>query len=140
MLSWLKRIWSSPQQSTISAKVRDAEAKRFLANLRENELSVGAAFRRGDSVSTAPGQVTSVPAAIVTSEGHAKQGASRSSQLGFSDYAPTEDFATSMVIGAGTGNASAGYLAGSSLLGGMVGATLHDTTTHASTLENLPIN
>jgi hypothetical protein len=91
-------------------------------------------------VSTAPGQVTSVPAAIVTSDGHAKQGTSRSSQPGFSAYAPAEDFATSMVIGAGTGNASAGNLAGGSLLGGMVGATLQDTTTRASTPEDLAIN
>lgn len=58
MLNWFKRICCSGQPIE-RAEVCDADAKKFLANLRENELSVGAALRRGDAVTTAPGQATS---------------------------------------------------------------------------------
>lgn len=135
MRSWLKKIWRR-KQPTFSGDAREVEAKQFLDNLRENELSVGAALRRGEAISAAPGQVFSVESASVTRTPQCAQKSVSSPPQDAAYTVPTEDLATLMVVGAATGSAMLGYAAGGSLAGGMIGAALNETVTSSSTLEN----
>lgn len=134
MRHWLKKIWRR-KQPTVSGDAREVEATQFLANLRENELSVGAALRRGEAISAAPGQVFSGESASVTSTPQrAHKGVCSPPQD--ATYTVPTDLATSMVVGAATGSAMLGYAAGGSLAGGMIGAALNDTITSSSALDN----
>lgn len=140
MLNWLKRIWCFAQPAA-SADARNADAKKFLEELRENELSVGAAFRRGETVKTAPGQATAGDACKVMNAGRVvRQGPqnSRSAQPDAGGEADTEDFPKSMVIGAATGSAMAmaGYAASGSLSGGLIGSALDNSADTSTTLDN----
>lgn len=122
MRNWLKKIWRRKQR-TVSGDAREVEAKQFLANLRENELSVGAALQRGETISTAPGQFFSGGSAIVTRTPQRAHKSVRSAPQDATYIVPTEDLATLMVVGAAIGSA-------------MIGTALSDTITSSSTLDN----
>jgi hypothetical protein len=140
MWNWLKRIFgSAPPPPAISAGMRNTKAKEFLADLRENELSVGAALRRGESVRTAPGQVSSVTSNIAAVPQQREFKISRNSAPDSADNSPTEDVATSMAVGAATGSAMLGYAVGGSIVGGMVGAALNDAASSSSTSDEGPL-
>lgn len=135
MRNWLKKILRR-KQPTVCGDARDVEAKQFLANLRENELSVGAALRRGEAINTAPRQVFSGESASVTRTPQRAHKSVCSPPQDATYTVPSEDLATSMVVGAATGSAMLGYAAGGSLAGGMIGAGLNDTITSSSTFDN----
>jgi hypothetical protein len=128
MLKWIGRLWRRKQ--AVAPQRSEADATRYLNDLRENELSLGAALRRGDKVTTAPGQtkaamakatapVMARPTSQPTAGYHATE--TQASK-------PGEDFAASMTIGMATGSAGAGYLAGGSITGGMIGDAISDLT------------
>lgn len=135
MRNWLKKIWRR-KQTTVSGDAREVEAKHFLANLRENELSVGATLWCGEAISTAPWQVFSGESASVTRTPQRAHNDVCSPPQDATYTVPAEDLATSMVVGAATGSAMLGYAAGGSLAGGMIGAALNDTITGSSALDN----
>lgn len=111
-------------------RVPEDEAKKYLNNLREQELSVGAAFRRGEVVNSAPGQLRSdkeeqtakrnkiVPAAKTDSAYSEKP---ESNELGF---------ATSLAVTMATDSPILGYAAGGSLSGAAVGAILNECSSN----------
>jgi hypothetical protein len=126
MLNWIKQLLR--KESVELRQRREIEARSYLADLRANELSVGAAMRRGEPVSKAPGQTgnskavdhrqqVARPKLAARSSGGTKAGTGQNDSR-------QEDVATSLNVGMATGSASAGYVAGGSALGGVVGETI----------------
>lgn len=137
MWNWLKRFWQ-PAQSADIEYVKNAEAKKFLNNLRENELSVGASLRRGETINTAPGQTSTETQTIrvIQRTPQVRTPQTHSIDVKGRDESDDEDFATSMVMGAVTGSSMIGYMAGGSMTGGLIGAASSDTDNISTTSVN----
>ena len=104
----------------------DDEAKKYLNDLREKELSVGAAFKRGEAVNAAPRQIRSdVKAAIATKNQEILSARSESALAGKKDDHDLA-FATSLAVTMATDSPILGYAAGGSFSGAAVGAILSD--------------
>ena len=103
----------------------DDEAKKYLNDLRERELSVGAAFQRGEAVNTAPGQIRS-DVNMVVIKNQAIPAAKNESALGGKKDDHDLAFATSLAVTMATDSPILGYAAGGSFSGAAVGAILSD--------------
>ena len=128
--AWQRDCSTSPQHA-------EADAKSYLNALRQNELSVGAAMRRGEQVPGAPGQTRSSKSARPGPHAPAPaRSTSSSSATGHTKMESTtderEDFAMSMAVGMATGSALAGFAAGGSFAGGAVGVALDNSCNDSS--------
>lgn len=132
----------SGASSRQSATTGQASAR--LQTLREQELSIGADFRRGLSPSKAPGQTLvqptnwfdqnskAAPAATSGHKGHYKGnytaapacGVHRSVSADARESISSDDFALSAAVAASTGSTSLGYLAGGSFAGAAIGGAI----------------
>jgi hypothetical protein len=103
---------------------RNTEAKAYLDQYRRDELSIAAAFRRGEAVTRAPGATTGASAVKTGERPHEprKSTAARDADGTRSSSEQTEDFGTSFAYAEATGSAAIGFLAGGSLTGAVLGA------------------
>ena len=133
MISWIRRLLGVTRKKDPEPDAkRNADAKTYLDDFRQNELSVGAALRRGEVVDHAPGQAGGARATAL--ERSRERRAERVDSLRApcrpagrpesSSSSSSENFGLSMVVGEATGNAMAGYAVGGSLTGGLIGAEL----------------
>lgn len=127
MLNWLKALFSSKPAPTVQA---NEVARQELNRLRREELSIGAQLRRGEPVNTFPGLASGSVAKVKMA---AHKPAPRSVVESAHSNGTDADFATSMVVGAATGNTLAGYAIGGSLTGAMVGSSIHQESARYST-------
>lgn len=106
------------------------DAKTYLDTLRRDELSVMAAFRRGETVDKAPGQTsgsTSAPG-VAPVWRRASPEATRTVKRAERESSGDDGFVTSMAVAAATDNAAIGYLAGRNLAGAAVGSALANSS------------
>ena len=128
MISWIKNIlkrWNSPETS-------EADAKLYLNELRQNELSISASFRRGEIVTSGPGQVwapnTTWPKILPSKPVEPSKNVSHINE-------DETDFATSLVVAAITDSALIGYAAGRSIPGALIGELISTNESQNSTSE-----
>jgi hypothetical protein len=119
-IKWLSKLQRAIFGAAPSARA-ESDSKAWLNDLRQDELSLGAAMRRGEHVTRAPGVLNSSTGAVQ----HHHSAVARSA-AGPSTAATADETATSIALGLSTGNPAAGVAAGS-LAGGMVGASLHSS-------------
>lgn len=110
----------------LGKKRSDDKAKKYLNNLREEELSVGAAFKRGEAVHTAPGQIRSDVNVVAKKKNQAIAPAKNESALGEKKDDGDIAFATSLAVTMATDSPILGYATGGSFSGAAVGAILND--------------
>jgi hypothetical protein len=140
MFGWIIRRLRRP---AADPEARNAESKRFLNELRQNELSIFAAMRRGEPVNAAPRQslIATTRSQPLRPTPLRVEGVSPSvapTKATGSTAVPDVDLATSLVIGTGTSSALVGAVAGGSIAGGLVGAALGAATEAAVTSPNDP--
>jgi hypothetical protein len=125
MWLWIKRLFGKSSARPLQPS-HEAAAKMRLQSLREDELSVGAHLRRGASVTAAPrqahGDATPLGAASMRRGQNAASAGSASPPA-----APSEDFALSMAVSAGSGSTVLGYAVGGSLVGALAGSSFHQS-------------
>ncbi len=119
MFNWIMRFFGLVPEPP-RGEVSEANSKEFLNRLREDELSLGAALRRGDRVGAAPGQTSGARPVPAAARAPAQRRESNTRET--VEDAGKEDFALSMAVGMATGSAAMGYVVGGSLTGGVVGA------------------
>lgn len=140
MFNWLKKFWngSTTPAPEVTTSTVQASAKEYLNSLRTDELSLGAAYRRGETVASAP--AASSNASVPQSRPKGLPYPDQTAAVVNSDRAAKDrdDFVDSALIGAATGSAPVGYLVGGSLLGGIVGAAAFDSTSSSPTMSDCP--
>lgn len=116
-----------------AARVSNDSAKKYLSNLREQELSVGAALRRGEVVKTAPGQIWDATKTIAAEKHSTNHAGNRNSVESRSTPQSSQEkqdkelgFATSLAVTMATDSPVLGYAAGGSFSGAAAGAILSD--------------
>ena len=126
MLNWLKSLFSRSTSTsfTPSHDDRNRAAHEELNRIRRDELSVGSAMRRGEIVQTSPGIASGQTAPIYRAAPSVYGSRSTSSYAPIQPRDDDGDFLTSMAVGAATDSTLAGYAAGGSLSGAMIGAAL----------------
>jgi len=126
----LRRQFGMDDTVTPTQLASNVSAHAHLNQLRQSELSVGAAFQRGERVDKAPGLAEGGQSISSHSSGerHPQKGKldSVSVKTSVNSAESQSDFWTSAAIGAITGDAITGYAVGGSLEGGVTGSTLSD--------------
>ena len=110
----------------------NAAGKRYLDRLRQEELSVGAALRRGEAPGRAPGQASGAGALSQPVSARRMQTPRRCSSTAPSapERESDENFTQSFVAAEITGSAAIGYAAGGSAAGALLGeaASISDSS------------
>lgn len=130
-MQWLKTLFA--RRSTPAEAGREQQAKSALDALRRDEVSIGAQMRHGVPVKKAPGQVWSGnagPADRILNNAPARPAAASQPQ------SDVDNFPLSMAVGAATGSAALGYLAGGSISGAYLGSTMSSDHSTLSSSNN----
>jgi hypothetical protein len=117
-------------------KATQFEARQRLQKLRESELSVGAAMRRGLPFSRAPGQSSrSVKFSLESYQQASERKERRPTQMQSTSCGndrDNENFALSFATSASSKSPAIGYVVGGSLTGVLVGAAASESATETT--------
>jgi hypothetical protein len=120
----LARSMFSKARCDIGEAEANAQARANLDRLRTEELSVGAAFRRGEPVTHAPGVTTGTNPKANTLHSLVSSASvhTRTPERSRPSREQDGDFATSFVLADVTGSIGVGFVAGGSITGAVLGA------------------